>query len=805
MATAVADSYTFTSGTTLYAGLPNPSGALITTLSLVNTSGSTQAANFVAPMFGVPLKKGDIPAGQYPAFELDDGTPCPATVFANTAWTDDSMSWCGALVRVPDTVAGSGSKNIKVKATSTAPAASARSLSDLTAADMKVEVTGVTNLTGTWVASLNEAITDNDNVVVWGDGPAGKIWVIGGPFKQGGTPHGQLYCWHMVLAAQNSSGGFMGLRYLGRVALPNADVTSPTATSLVVNAVLKSGSTTIRTLQGYTSQGGSLTADIRIPHYGSFTTVGADGKWDYVQGGGSAAADNTVRVTHDMTYVRQTKWSPPVDIALAGVSDTTVVNYYPHGDAGVTYTMTAGGGRPDIGVWPAWNVRHMMLQTANTERQMRCAAMASSGWRFCTRKAATRELIPVADIEATYPVLGAAQPTWRKVSGDGNISGFVAPASNTSAWTEDTGHMPAVNMAAYLFTAEPQFYQFLMENAFARVAETFTGTSVERTSDPILRSGGYTSSGFTGERTVQIGSGGPIFKGAGALFGAYGLRIVAWASRDIATASALALYPHKQYLQSVAANTFGAAAAYVAAQSAGYQAGGFFWRRQTDGSHEAPWMSNFLGMTTCYAHDITELTAAASFRSHLAKYHEAWVDAGRSPALLTAFIYAQWTDTVLCADINEAVMEFANPVVFDSATNRFSSGYTFTNGDAYAFSTNMSGGALPPFAGAVNDRRYYVVNASGTSGQLSLTRGGAPVTFTTNATITNYFTNAAAIPNSAAPSANYGAILSATLRWMKASGEPVTSALAASEAINIAKPVTFTGSGDLAFAMVETR
>ena len=70
MATAVADSYTFTPGTALYAGLPNPSGALITTLSLVNTSGSTQAANFVSPMLGMPFKQGDVPSGQYPQFQL---------------------------------------------------------------------------------------------------------------------------------------------------------------------------------------------------------------------------------------------------------------------------------------------------------------------------------------------------------------------------------------------------------------------------------------------------------------------------------------------------------------------------------------------------------------------------------------------------------------------------------------------------------------------------------------------------------------------------------------------------------------
>ena len=65
--------------------------------------------------------------------------------------------------------------------------ASSRTLSDVTAADLKVELTGVTNLSGVWVASLNTAITDASEIIVIGDGPAGKLWRIRGAFKQSGT------------------------------------------------------------------------------------------------------------------------------------------------------------------------------------------------------------------------------------------------------------------------------------------------------------------------------------------------------------------------------------------------------------------------------------------------------------------------------------------------------------------------------------------------------------------------------------------------------------------------------------------
>lgn len=811
MPIASPDSYSFTPGVTLYAGQATPGGSLLTTLTLVNTSGSEQSANFVSPMFGQPFKQGDVPSGEYPKWELTDGTPCPATVWGVTTWPDGSMKFCAAMIRVPTTIAGSGSLTINVLNGGSEPSASSRATSDLTAADLKTELTGVTNLSGVWTASLNTAITDADDIVVIGDGAAGKVWRIGGPFKQSGSPHGQLHCWHYVAALQNSSGGLLGLRYLGRAALPWCDVTSPTATSLVLTAELKSGASTLRSLQGYTSSGGSLGANIRLPHYASLTTAGPQARWDYVQGGGSASADCTVRVQHDMTYARESKLTPPVRLDLS-LSDSAEISYYAGGPAGMTMDMGTGGSRPDIAPLPAWAVRHMNLQTVNTERQVRAAAMAASGWRFCVRKSTTNEPVPVADIQASYPGLGTIQTTWRKLGGNSNISGFVAPTSNTSSWAEDTGHMPAAVFPAYLFTGEPQYYDMLIEQAFARVHEPFTGTSVERVDRPLTRAGGYTSSGFQGERTTQIGVGGAIYKGSGPIFVSGGLRIAGWASRDVALGAAMAVSPHAAYLQDVAQGIFDAATAYVAAQPESYRNAGFFWRRQNNGSHEAPWMSNYLCMAACYAADVTGLSGAASFRSHLAKFHEAWIDAGSSPALLATFRYAQWTDTAICDTLQDCVMDMGSgaTLTFTSSDNRVvasNPAWTPTNGDAVMYSTDPypSGGAFP-VAGAANDKRYYVVNASGGTFQISETPGGSPLTFTGDATVTGYFANAKTIAGtSSVGTTNYAAILSGTVRWFKASGEPVDSALAASDSLNTDKAVDFTDNTDLALAMVTAR
>lgn len=805
MATPSPNSYVFTPGVTLYAGMATPSGGTtLTTITLANTSATEQSAGFVSPMFGLPLKQGDVPAGQYPAFFLSDDTPVPATIHSVTSWPDGSMKWCGVFLRVPTTVAGSGTLAITVKNGGSAPGSSARALSDFTAANLSVELTGITNLSGVWASTLNDAIT-NGTAVQIADGPAGAIWRVLGDFKQSGSAHGQLVCWHYVAALQNASGGLLGVRYLGRVAQPWCDVTSPTATSRVVSGVVKVGASTLRGLQGYTTDGGALGSSIRLPHYGSFFTAGIDGKWDFVQGGGSASADCTIRVVHDAAYLVGSKMTPPVDLTLSPAAESNI-DYYPMGNAGMLMGMTTGGGRQDIGVWPAWAVRHLLLQSTATEKRLRAAALAAGGWRFCVRKLSTKELVPVAATQASFPGLGAPETTWRKMDGDNYITGFVAPVDNVSPWVEDTGHRPAPAFPAYLLTGEPQYYDLVMETAFSQPQSCYTGTGVQRTTRPLTKANGYTISGYSGERTTQVLSN--TYPGSGMMFWDAGLRIVAWSIRDVASGAAVALAPHKTYLDDLVSNSFGAAADYVANQPTSYRNAGFYWRRQTDGTHEAPWMYNHLCMSTSHCADVTQNASAAAFRSHLAKFHEGWVDAGSSPVLLTAFRYAQFKESDICDTLGDCVLEVPGSLVFTASTGRVTTStvsWTPTNGDAVAFSTNGISSALPPISGAANDRRYYVVNASGGTFQLSETLGGAAVSFTGDATVTGYFANVKQLAASEVSKfdAEYVAILNGTISWFSAAGEPVVSALAASETLLSTRGVDRTSQ--LPFAMTSER
>jgi len=744
MAVATPDSYTFTPGTPLYAGLPTPSvGGLITTLSLVNTSGSTQAANFVSPMLGMPFKAGDLPSGEYPVFTLEDDTPVPATVYSDTSWPDSSKKFCGVLLRTPTSIAGSGTLSVEVKGGGSAPAASSRTLSDLTAADITVELTGITNLSGVWTASLNTAITDATDIVVIGDGPAGKVWRIGGPFKQSGAAHGQLHCWHYVAALQNSVGGLLGIRYLGRIAQPWADVSSPTPNNRRATGVLKSGASTIRTLQGVT--GSEVTGNnIDIDHYTSFFTAGADAKWDYVQGGGSASADCTVRVVFDESYFIKTRMVPPYDTALNPTAGSSV-DYVAYCKGPYEQrNMTSSGPRAEVGILPTWVARHVLTQSAVDERVCRVAGLAAGGWNTTLRRSTTNQPIPCVDIDASYTGLGTIQTTWRFITG-GN-SGPVTPSSGVDIWpsSHESSHRPSGTYYPYLITGEPQYLDMLVEEAAEIVMAAVQGSTTFNTSLPITAVTGA----YGGTRSVIIN--GTTYKNGGGFIRGDLYRVSAWLMRDLAQAAAI--YPDtcpsgtaiRDYLRDLVTDAYSAVAAYNALMATSWRDTGMWTmlgNGSTDADFESPWALAYVSDTVCHTESILPGLGALAFRQHLAKFYSS-LAASIDIASITAYRMSQFKgDGTRVDSTDDLVFTFGGTLTSSTTDSRFTTpdAWNPTNGDVFMFTTVANiGDADKPFAAATNNTRLYAVNVSGKTFQLSLTLGGSPITVTSNVTITSW-------------------------------------------------------------------
>ncbi len=202
---------------------PPPASGLPTTMTLVNTSGSTQASGFITPIFGMTFRQGDIPSGDAPTFTVS-GTPQPYSWGLQSYWPDGSLLHASFMFRCTSSIAGSGSLTVDINSGGSAPSASARTLTEVYAQDLKTGGTGLGSfggLTGTWNGYVRSD-SNNTEQYVYLDGDAGKVWRIRTDMAQtaGGSPHGQLLVYHFVHALTDGSGNLGGFRYIARVNQP---------------------------------------------------------------------------------------------------------------------------------------------------------------------------------------------------------------------------------------------------------------------------------------------------------------------------------------------------------------------------------------------------------------------------------------------------------------------------------------------------------------------------------------------------------------------------------------------------------
>lgn len=747
MAVATPDSYPGTPLVPIYAGKINPDppdpggGALVMSYFVDNTSGSAQASGFVTKMKGLPFKAGEMPAGQYPVFKVG-GVECPPSIGGISYWPDGSMKRCSVFLIVPTAVAGNGSIQVDVYSGGSAPAASSRALSDFTSADLKVEVTGVSGLSGTWTASLNDAITANTDLVPWTDGPAGKSWRVGGDFKQSAAAHGQLYCQHYVMALSNANGTLKGLRWMPRPCQPWGDVASPAVATRVVTSVVKSGATTLRTMTGH-SGSETVGANIGVDQYTSWFGIGGNGECNYVQGGGTDAAETTTRNRFTPASLIRTQQFGAYDAAQSATSNSSV-SYVPYCRGHMQRHTPGTGERGDIGLMPEWYVRALLKQTAVDEQAVRVNALAAGGWRIVVRQQASKNVIACVDIQASYTGMGTMRTGWRHWP-EAYMTGLQNPASWSSLWEEEfcSHHRAAAFYYAAQLTGEQQYFDMMAEMATVTMLNMEPNAQGWSTTLPITNpvTGGF------GERGSTIA--GTTYKGAGLLFRQDNYRIPAWGIRDIAHAAAI--LPDsgthytgvKAYCRDVISSCWAAATAYNNAMSADWRAAGLWSlnsRIAVDEAYEGPWGMAYLVNVVCFVSKAVPETGTY-FRNHLAKLPAQIHAGGFDVACLASYRLCQWNETARIDKTDEIVCQPRDTTLTPSTSDSFftisgpNSGWTPTNGDVFMFSTTMNGNK--PFSAAVNDRRLYAVNVNtGTKRfQLALTRGGSPITVTSASAI----------------------------------------------------------------------
>lgn len=689
---------------------------LVTTATLVNDSVSTQPTNFVTPFFGMQFKKGDLAGASYPKFTLstDTATQLPFTLHSKSTWSDGSWKFCGVFGRIPTTVAGSGSITLNVYTGGTAPATSALSTATLTGRDLKVTLSGTKNLSGDWTSSLNTGISDNDDLKVVGNGPAGILWRIRQQFMQAGANHGQLECYHYVAALQDVSGGLWGIRWLPAICQPWMDVSSPSLVPVTATATLYDGATTLQAL-----------GSIVVPFYGKIFGALTTGYWNYTQAGGSSAAETTCRANVDKTYLRSTKLIPPYDLTVTPSAGNTYT-YVPQGlaewvdDAG--QGQLGAGGNHIVGTWlfPPCFWRWVTRQSKVEEQTVRVNALAIGQAPYHLRRSTTGS-VPVLN-NTTYTGMGTADPN---IFWNGNGASAVdvtVPAEGMGTDLKiygDATHWPNTQYPAYVLTGEPQYFDMLEEEAQFMVTERFNGNSGGNT--PTMRSN--VVSGTTYYATQTWG-------GLVAREDAWGIRgtaLVRGIQPDTPWGEPAAISSYWADLNSV---NFTCINAFNNAQNAAnwwFTNGIYDFHSPGQNPMIQSFMNHYMVQAVAFTYAITEDANALTFLNYLLKYYiNAHANATDLYAIISydlrdrtsaaqstgggdsANLITGWADfgTSPGGGFNWSASVATN--LFTTLANANGPLYTLTVGDRVSFQNRVDGGAKVSPTNFSDDTWYYV-------------------------------------------------------------------------------------------------
>lgn len=752
----------------------------LATWKLVKTDDSTVSAGAVPKSVGLAFRKGDIPAGTWPQLRTSGATAIPYTAWGVNTWTDGSMKRMSALIQYPDAISGGSGATIDVEVWSNggAPAsASPRALSDISAADVKLEVTGTSNLTGTWTSAINTGASDNDDVTVLGDGPAGKIVRVGQQFRDGSGDHGQLYCWWYVFLLNGPENAFAGARVLGWAVQPWADVPSPTPTTRSMSAVLKANGSNVRTILGSNGSGGTQSA-INMDHYSGWYTCGANGEYDYIAG--AVANDAPLRWEHDRTYLTQTRLVPPYELSL-GAGTTALLSYVPYGKGALEhYDFNAGGERDELGIVPAYFARQIVNPSAQNERGMRVGGLEPAHWR---QTAYLQSTMQVPSLNArTYAGMGTAKPTWQYRSG-GATTGFASPAAHNSYYTGDhyMDHRPGLPYVPYLLTGEPHWLDLLVPVAHMGIAGSYRGVatfySPGGTGKVIGANGSWSDVDFqVGGKSWYLTTTANTLQPA---------RSAAWKTRDACNAAAALpdVCPRgtgvQAYYADIVHDSFEMILAFVATRDASYQTSGVHYFRDPDQPYEGTWTHSYMLGATTMAYCLTEDPGAGQYMNYLARLYGNFDARGGNFAQAFTYSYrCRMNGGAVITSFDQVRSEMTVALTANATNDTWTAAqsgvpsWTPTNGDRISV---LSAYSPPrPAEEVAYNEDLFVVEASGQTCKISKTLGGSAIDITNVSTPTSLLIDGANVAGYSFENANtanaYVALVTGAIQYALAAG-----------------------------------
>lgn len=534
-----------------------------------------------------------------------------------------------------------------------------------------------------------------------------------------------------------------------------------------------------------------------VTAFGSVWAGETNGRWSYVQGSGSVAAESTILVQPNMTYWCGTKLLPPYALSTYTPASNPSVSYY-CGTAG-PYLRNIGqtGASDQIGILPAYFARHIFTNAAVDEQLVRVSGLIAGHLPGCLRDNTTHSVPNVGN--RTYSGMPTANQSFQWYANTTNLSGFTAP-TNTNVYTQgwsyiDYSHMPQWVMYPYLLTGEPQFMDLIVEYANGAIMHQYTGTDtavVNGTvnSMKVSRNGSINSVSYAG----IIGHGNDL------------LRSAAWPVSMLA--DAVGILPgtipenasYHQYFLDFLTDTFAAWAGYRSMLVAGansFVSTNGLWNEcdNADGGVQDSWALDYLFHTLCKAYIATELTSISDHIQYCVKWplHIFATNSGFMVPTYQAFAKQNGASCAsngcntlyITADTQWAAFGWA--ASWNSGTGLFTitqspASYTLNNGDVFMWNGTLEGTVPAGFNG--NNTPYFVVNKSGSTFQLSATLGGSPIALTDTGSIGSLYGKPSVQPTGGFVSGNSPSGSSipqsniASFCWINALGLANTSALA---------------------------
>lgn len=483
--------------------------------------------------------------------------------------------------------------------------------------------------------------------------------------------------------------------------------------------------------------------------FGSLFTADSNGKMEYVQAGGSVAADATIQVKFNNTYWRSSRMMPPYDLSSGISPNPTGHNlngspfaYFPdtiNETTGFIRNVGSTGQSLEMGLLPPWAARHFYTQELQEEYDTRITALSASIQPTWIKNSATGTFPCV--VTGTYVSMGACIPSFQFGGDSAHTHGFTYVDTNVpngafSGGVIDFSHWSANVAYALLATGEPEYFDIVGELANAAIWERdYNGAATAVITANEQWMGGKRSSTINGT----------LYDPFMAWFGSL-LRSDAWSMRDLEFAAAMmpaTSYEgganESQYFRDVAHTNFLAFNAFWPLLDPGTQSMGF-WNETSGGSNVNT--SAFFLAAVGYSAQINEDTAAQNFYNYLAlwpvQFHtrnSMW-NFSYYAANDRSTLFPRLTFNHYITDLAHFCILTPGPTVTWSAGGHFTvvtngyRGYTLQNGDKFLWTRDNT--PIKPSVMSF-DTPYYAVNFSSSIFDLSPTPGGAAIPVTDTA------------------------------------------------------------------------